>query len=62
MKPGNYVVLGNFKLKHWYVSTGVDEITHLLHKGCPNSLGPDVDGKSLEQIMELIANHECTSD
>ena len=62
MKPGSYVVLGAFKLKHWYVSTGVDEITHLLHEGCPDYLGYDVDGKSLEEIMELIANHECPSN
>ena len=54
-----WVILGQFKAKEFYIATGADEVAHLYHKPpCDTSLA-NIDFKTLPEILDIVAAHRC---
>jgi len=52
-----WVVMGAFKLKEWYIATGVAEVSLVCHTPC--DYNQDVDALTLPEILNIIAEHRC---
>lgn len=56
-----WVVLGAFKLKEWFIygdhDTATDVVAKLNHNSC--DFTKDIDALFLPEILDIISTHEC---
>lgn len=52
-----WVVMGRFKLKEWRIFGVPPEFARLQHQPCGHSF--DADDKTLPELLDIIAEHEC---
>jgi hypothetical protein len=57
----SWVVMGRFKLKDWEIYGDYDNCAKLKHRNCGH-LQIDIDYKTLPEILDIIAEHECPDE